>query len=173
MSSSDERRLTRLVDQASRGLDSLAALILFLLMVLTCSDVVGRYFFNAPIFGATEMTRLMMGVLIFLALPVIFRREDHIAVDLLDGLFQRRLVEIRQIVINGVTSVLLFGLAQRMWVLTNRAQEYGDMTEYLNIPLWPISGFMTGMIVLSALVTTTLTLAYVLRLFSPRVPTGV
>jgi hypothetical protein len=37
-----------------KGLGGLSALSLVVLMVLTCADVIGRYFFNAPITGALE-----------------------------------------------------------------------------------------------------------------------
>ena len=39
-------------------LGGIAAVILFALMLLTCVDVVGRYFLNMPIYGGFELTEV-------------------------------------------------------------------------------------------------------------------
>ena len=48
-----------------------AALVLFCLMVLTCIDVVGRYFFSMPVTGGFEMTEILLASLIFAGLPLV------------------------------------------------------------------------------------------------------
>src|SRR5699024_10106075 len=63
-----------------------SAIVLFLLMVLTCVDVVGRYFFSQPLIGATELTEISLSLVIFTAIPVITWRGGHIVVDLIDGI---------------------------------------------------------------------------------------
>ena len=70
-----------------RALQLFTAFILFALMVITLLDVVGRYFLNAPLAGAFELTRLAMGLLVFSALPLVTARERHIVVSLFDPLF--------------------------------------------------------------------------------------
>jgi len=133
------------VGWTNRLLEFVAALVLFLLMAMTCVDVVGRYFFNAPLDGATELTRLMMAVLVFAVLPVASWREQHVSVDLLDPLVPRRWVKPRQIVINLVAALALAGLSHRIWQLALRARDYGDTTEYLRIPLYPVVFFIALM----------------------------
>ena len=64
--------------------DGASSLVLFALMVMTCIDVIGRYFFNSPLDGATELTQLMMGLIVFAILPTVCYREEHVSVDLLD-----------------------------------------------------------------------------------------
>src|SRR5690625_3627836 len=66
-------------------LELLAAVALFLLMCLTCIDVVGRYFFSRPLIGATELTEIGLSFVIFAAMPVITWRGGHIVVDLIDS----------------------------------------------------------------------------------------
>lgn len=46
--------MTRVGLKATRGLEWLSGALLFTMMALTFCDVVGRYVFNAPIFGAAE-----------------------------------------------------------------------------------------------------------------------
>jgi TRAP-type C4-dicarboxylate transport system permease small subunit len=53
------------------------------LMMLTVVDVFLRYFFNAPITGATEISRLMMIIIVFPALGWAAIDRAHIRVDLI------------------------------------------------------------------------------------------
>ena len=41
-----------------------AALLLFSLILVTCVDVVGRYFFSAPLSGAFEITEILLAALV-------------------------------------------------------------------------------------------------------------
>ena len=119
-----------------------AATALFALMVMTFFDVILRSLFNDPVESATEMTRLFMAIVVFSSLPVISWRGEHIAVDLLDPLFSARLARVRDVVINVVCGVVLFWPALRVWQLADRARDYGDVTEYLNIPQFYIAYFI-------------------------------
>ncbi|RCV85674.1 TRAP transporter small permease subunit, partial [Vreelandella rituensis] len=47
------------------GLEGVAGATLFALMLLTTADVVGRYFFNAPILGTVELTQQMLAAVVF------------------------------------------------------------------------------------------------------------
>lgn len=127
------------------ALDALAAALLFALMLLTCADVGGRYFFNAPVNGATELTRLLMVGVIFAALPVVTRREDHVSVDLLDRWVPRGLIGLRQIAINALCALALAVICWRVWLLAGRHLRYGDRTEFLEIPVAPVVYFIALM----------------------------
>ena len=84
-----------------------ASVALFILMGLTFCDVLFRSLFNAPIEAATEITRLLMAVIVFSVLPLVSVQKKHIAVDLCDGLFQTLHLE-------------------RLWSLDNLACLAGD-----------------------------------------------
>ncbi len=135
----------RSVDWISRILEGAAALSLFSLMAMTCIDVVGRYFFNSPLDGATEITRLMMAVVVFSVLPVASWREEHISVDLLSNVFPKGLVNSRQAILSLIAAAALGGIAYRVWILAARAREYGDTTEFLGIPTYPIIYFISAL----------------------------
>ncbi|MBL6432492.1 MAG: TRAP transporter small permease subunit [Alphaproteobacteria bacterium] len=47
--------------------------------------MVARYWFNAPLSGAYELTEIFLASLIFLALPLTTARNRHVEVDLLDA----------------------------------------------------------------------------------------
>lgn len=113
------------------------------MMVMTCIDVFGREVLNAPLDGATELTQLMMGVIVFAVLPIVCLREEHITVDLLDRWFPRRAAPIRQIVLNFAAALMMAVVCWRVWIIGSFQMEYGDGTEFLEIPLGPISYFIS------------------------------
>lgn len=136
--------------------DGLSAFVLFALMVMTCIDVFGREILNTPLDGATELTQLMMGVIVFAVLPIVSLREDHVTVDLLDRWFPRRLAPPRQVILNLMASVMMAVVCWRVWVIGYFQMDYGDTTEFLEIPLGPISYFisvMSGFAAVALLVT--------------------
>jgi TRAP-type transport system small permease protein len=115
-------------------LQILSAITLFALMMVTCVDVVGRYVFNNPLTGSTELTEIAVGIIVFSVLPIISWRNDHIVVDLLDPLFPALAQFIRSIIINICISISLVYLGQRINVLGERSLSYDEVTEYLSIP---------------------------------------
>lgn len=80
-------------------LTSAAAALLAGMMAVTFADVIGRYFLNAPISGSDEIIGLMMGGVMFAALPRITRDEEHITVDLLEKLYRGRAKAVRRALI--------------------------------------------------------------------------
>ena len=110
-----------------------ASAALFLMMCMTFSDVVLRSSFDAPIEAATELTRILMAVVVFSSLPVCSGRGEHISVDLLDGYFSPFWARLRDGIISLLCGAILLWPAQRVTVLAQRAADYGDLTEYLQI----------------------------------------
>lgn len=122
---------------------AVAALAFFALMTLTFTDVVLRSAFNSPIEAATELTRILMAIVVFSALPETTWRGGHVTVDLLDGFFKgHRLSPLRDGMINLVCGALLLLPARRVVTLAERARDYGDATEYLNIPVFYVGWFV-------------------------------
>jgi TRAP-type C4-dicarboxylate transport system permease small subunit len=140
----DDTPRSRPLDILFRGAtEGLSALVLFALMVMTCIDVFGREVLNAPLDGATELTQLMLGVIVFAVLPVVSYRGDHVAVDLLDRWFPARLAKPRQVVLNLLMAGMMAAVCWRVWIIGALQADYGDATEFLRIPLGPISMFIS------------------------------
>ncbi|WP_127114684.1 TRAP transporter small permease [Shimia sediminis] len=143
-----------------------ASVALFILMVMTFCDVILRSIFNAPIEAATELTRILMAILVFAVLPVASARGDHIAVDLTDGFFARLgLSRLRDGIVYLASGIMLFWPIQRVWILAERARDYGDVTEYLAIPQFYVGWFIT---VFTALAAIAMIVVGLLHLFAPR-----
>ncbi len=119
-----------------------SAITLFAMMALTFADVFARYVVNSPVTGATELTEIMLAVVVFTAMPMMAFRNDHIVVDLTDKFFSPTMHKIRQSLIGLLFAVALFYLGSRIFVLAKRALRNGETTEYLEIPVGYVINFI-------------------------------
>lgn len=124
-----------------------AAVVLATLALLTVVDVGGRYLFNHPVRGAYEVVEILMGALIFTALPVITHNARHITIDLFDSLIPQWLVPMRSLFVHGISATALAVIAWQLWLLGADKAAYNDMTSFLRIPHAPI---IYGMSILAA-----------------------
>lgn len=145
----------------------LACVALFVLMVMTFSDVILRSSFDAPIEAATELTRILVAVMVFAVLPHISVNDGHIAVDLTDGFFARLgLARLRDGLMLILSGVMLSWPVSQVWKLAERTRDYGDVTEYLGLPQYLTMWFIAAGLTLSALA---MVIAGLLTLIAPRV----
>lgn len=160
-------RIVQSVRYASVLPTILASIALFILMAMTFCDVILRSVFSAPIEAATELTRILMAILVFSMLPIVSTSNGHIAVDLTDGFFNRmRLSRFRDIALHLICGVLMYWPVQRVWILAERARDYGDVSEYLSIPTYLIGWF----IALSGAITALAMIAKgLLKAFAPNI----
>jgi len=129
----------------------LAAGALFLLMILTFFDVVLRSAFNSPIEAATELTRICMAIIVFASLPIVSWRGEQIVVDLLDPFYSPWVARIRDVLVDLVCGLILLWPTWRVFALAQRAMDYGDTTEYLNIPQFYIGYFIATATLITAI----------------------
>ncbi len=134
------------------GADALAATTLLALSAVTVIDVVGRYVFNAPIGGADEMTVFLMAIGVYAVLPRISRREEHIAVDIVDLVCPRRWIGPRQMMLNALAAAFMAMVTWRMWIIATRLHEDSEVTMFLRLPKGPLAYFFTLMCAITALV---------------------
>lgn len=112
----------------------IGAAVLFGLMMVTCIDVAGRYVFNSPLVGATELTELGLAVLVFSAMPVVTWRGMQIVVDLLDHYLNSTLLKALSLFAALVMSTSLYFLAWRIFEMGERSMRRGIVTDFLGIP---------------------------------------
>jgi len=143
-------KLDWLAARAGQFIAWLAALVLLWLVGLTCVDVVGRYFFRAPVVGAVELVQLSMAGIIFLSLPLMFLKNDHVIVDLFHFKRDSWLAWAITLMLNLVMIGALYVLADRVWDYALRAIEDGDRTIYLHIPRYLTVSLITGSVCLSS-----------------------
>ena len=117
---------------------SLAAIIL-----LTCTDVSMRYFFNRPMAGTYDLVSLMGAVVAAFAMPYTMLMRGHVAVDL----FVRQLSRKKQLAVETVTHVVGIGLFLIMvwqcFALASDMKAAGEVTPTLLLPFYPVVYFMS------------------------------
>ncbi|MFN0163189.1 MAG: TRAP transporter small permease [Burkholderiales bacterium] len=146
--------------------DALAALMLLLLVLITVVDVVGRYLFRAPIGGADELTVFCMAIGIFAVFPRLTWREEHVSVDLIDMVYPKRWVALRQILMSLFAAAFMGVVTWRLWILATRLTGDGEVTMFLGLRKGPLAYFI---LVMCAAATLAL-LANVLRYARGRGP---
>lgn len=131
-------------------LEGLAALLLIALMSVTVVDVVGRYAFDAPLPGAFELTELLLGALVFAALPLVGRAGGHVEVDLLAGLLPARLSIALLWIAAAVSAAVLAFFAWRLHALGLQQAQDGARSISLHIPFAPLALFGAASCLLAA-----------------------
>ncbi len=121
------------------------SIVLFLMMALTFADVVGRYVFSAPITGALELTEFSMAIVIFLGLALLSTEEGHVTVDLFDSITPKGVKKAQTVIVNIASAVIMGVISWQLWVKAAETSVYGDMTEFLRMPLAPLIYFMSIM----------------------------
>ncbi|PKN28332.1 MAG: hypothetical protein CVU64_13840 [Deltaproteobacteria bacterium HGW-Deltaproteobacteria-21] len=121
----------------SRFMNAVACGVLGLMMLLTVSDVLLRYFLRRPILGATELTENMMACLAFLSLAWCAVERSHLKVDVVMIMFSSRV----QALFDSITSLLGLCLvaliAWRGFVEAVAVKELNIESSLLGIPASP------------------------------------
>jgi len=144
-------KLGRAVNVMVRLLGGFAAVLLFSMMMLTFVDVIGRYFLNTPIPGGFEVTEIMLASLTFAGLPLVTVTDEHVTVDLFDFLFPNFLMHYRDVVLTLACAVMMGVISYVLWIKAGEAIEYGDVTAILQIPMAPVTYFMSLMTAFTSL----------------------
>ena len=131
---------------ASAACGWVAGVALAAMMLLTVADVVLRALLNRPLRGTLEIVELLLACTFFLALPASFLRDDHIVVDVIDGLAARQVPRLRRFA--GALGVLLMALmAWQGWIAARDALLFNDVTSDLSLPrIWYWIPVLAGMI---------------------------
>ena len=131
---------------AASACGSLAAVSLAAMMLVTVADVVLRAAINRPIRGTLEIVELLLACSFLLALPATFLRDEHIVVDIVDGMAPRRVPLLRRIAAL-LGAVLRAVMAWQGWIAATDTLVFHDVTADLAIPrIWYWIPVLAGMI---------------------------
>ena len=134
------------------GLTYLCSLILFVMMLLTISDVALRYVFNAPLRGAYELTELSLAMLIYAGLPLVSLRNLHVTTDFLDQFLGPRGQKIAAVLINILCGLGLIGVSWVVWGKAVALSAAGDTTLVRGIVLAPFVYAISVMVFITAVI---------------------
>ncbi|WP_419660966.1 DctQ2: C4-TRAP dicarbooxylate transporter [Desulfosarcina variabilis str. Montpellier] len=126
----------------STYLSYIGNIALALMMLLTTADVLGRYFFNAPVLGAYEITEYLMLIMVFSFLALAQSQKAHINVDIV---FNRLPAWLQQICERFNHIVCLLVMILVTWKSAQRIAELkttGEASLLLKIPDYPFAIFL-------------------------------
>jgi TRAP-type transport system small permease protein len=126
--------------------------VLFLMMMVTAVDVIGRYVFNKPLAGGFEITEMLLAALIYCGLPLVSQRREHIVIDTFDPLMSLRVKRALDMLAEIVCSLTLGGIGYLIFRRAVRVAEYGDTTSVLKWPLAPVAYLMGTMILIACVI---------------------
>jgi TRAP-type C4-dicarboxylate transport system permease small subunit len=127
-----------------------AAAVMLFLMLLTCVDVVGRYFLNKPLTGGFELTEVLLASLIFAGLPLVTLRGDHITVDLFDPVTPDWLFRIQHALASLIGAACTGYLAWCLWLRAGALARAGETTAQLQFKLAWLTYAMAVLMALTA-----------------------
>ena len=140
-------RLTIILKVLTKPLSHAGAAVLFMMMLLTTCDVVGRYVFNSPIMGTFELTEFLMVCLVFCSLAYAQSQDGHIAVDILVSRFPKFVQSIIKIANDLLTLMVLILIT---WMSIERGFEMKANNECSGTLLIPVYPFVFAVAVGSA-----------------------
>lgn len=130
----------QLIDKASTITGWLAGAAVIVMMVHVCTDVIGKFAFNAPVPGTiTIVTQYYMPLLTFLPLAWVHRARGHIAVEVATRHFSRPLQHhLHYAAI--LLGILIFGLlafTTLQEALQKQAINTFTMEQRVRVVTWP------------------------------------
>jgi TRAP-type C4-dicarboxylate transport system permease small subunit len=115
----------------------ISGLAIFALMLVGVVHVLGRKFFDMPVFGYIDIVEIMMAFMVFLAISYTERLGGHIRMELFVGMLRGRWLAVFELV-GVVLGLAMIGIVLvYSWDHAMRAYHLGDSTIDAQIPLWP------------------------------------
>ena len=128
-------RVLRAADRAAAALAMAGVGALMIAIVLVMADIAARRSIGVSVKGTIDLTQLAQMACAFLALPYVFLREGHIAVDFVTGSLPVRL----RILVHLGAALLTFALMLAVtWFSFGQAAiqiRQGDSSVTLGIPI--------------------------------------
>ncbi len=122
-----------------RALAIAAAVLIALMIAVTCIDVIGRYLLNRPFGGAYELTQMLLAALVFTALPLTTADGGHVEVDLALHLFPRKVQKLMGWLAGYVSAAALIFFAWRLVLIGLTQIDEGTSSPSLSLPMAPLA----------------------------------
>ena len=133
------KALFKVIDAISEKTGKVISLLIFLMMVITTIEVVGRYVFNHPTVWVWPINRQLFGVFILFAGIYTMSKGDHIRVEILYDHFPPKMKLIARWIAMGAFLCFMVALVlqgSRMGWNSLMARE--KLTGAFPIPLYPL-----------------------------------
>lgn len=129
---------TNLIDRITKTISKPASLLVFVMMVFTSTEVIGRYVFNHPTIWAWPLNRQIFGVFILVAGTFTMFKGEHIRIEILYDHFPSKMKLIARWTALACF-VLFMGVLvwQGSWMGWNSLMMGEKLAGAFRIPLYP------------------------------------
>ncbi len=136
----DDSRLSR-ADRLFLKLETLLNLVggvvIFLLVFLATTNILGRWLFTMPVSGYIDWVEQAMAFFAFLGIAYTQREGGHIRMDIVVGHLRGRWLWLSELIsvllMLAITLILIYG----SYLHFLRAYQIGDSSLDINLPTWP------------------------------------
>ncbi|HEY7231786.1 MAG TPA: TRAP transporter small permease [Pseudolabrys sp.] len=125
-------RVTRIVALYCGGV------VLAALMTVIIVDVTGRYLLNWPLFGALDLSTVLLVLVVACAIGYGGRTGAHVTADMVSTLVGPRFEFYSGVAVKIVATAIVSVWSWRLFVTGNVARRLGESTQLLNIPYEPV-----------------------------------
>ena len=142
--------LKNIINIFNKILITSCVLFLSTLVIITVIDVFGRYLLGLPLPGASEITEIILAVLVYIGLPYICRDEGHVSVSIISSNLRYSLARVHSIIINTSISIILLIIGLQLIEYGINLNSYNDITTFLEIPKAPIAFILAFLTLLAS-----------------------
>jgi len=125
-------RVTRIVALYCGGV------VLAALMTVIIVDVTGRYLLNWPLFGALDLSTVLLVLVVACAIGYGGRTGAHVTADMVSTLVGPRFEFYSGVAVKIAATAIVSVWSWRLFVTGNVARRLGESTQLLNIPFEPV-----------------------------------
>ena len=129
---------SNLITRITEAISKPASLLVFIMMLITSTEVIGRYVFNHPTSWAWPLNRQIFGVFILVAGAYAMSKREHIRIEILYDHFPPKI----QRVARGIalaSFVIFMGVLvwQASWMGWNSLMNNEKLAGAFRMPLYP------------------------------------
>ncbi len=136
----------------SQTLTGVGALALLVMTMWTVVDVITRYALSKPLRGSIDLVEVTLVLVVFMALPECFRRDEQVTVDVIDHMAGDSTVSVLKL-LAAFANLLFLGLLGYTGIRPMLdAWNFGDRKPDLPIPIFTLLGAIEVAIMVSLVV---------------------
>lgn len=130
-------RLDRWYVTLERWLTLVGGVVIFLLVFLAVTNILGRWLFSSPVDGYIDWVEQAIAFFAFLGISFTQRVGGHIRMDIIIGALHGRVLWFAELVTTFMMLLLTLVLIYGSYLHFERAFRIGDTSFDINLPTWP------------------------------------
>ena len=129
-------RFRRAIYTTSSILMYVSAGLLFVMLLLSTADVLGRYFFNRPLSGSQEISEILLPGVVLLGWAYAQRQKVHVSVDILFNRFRPRFKAIVAFLTTCLALAIAILVIWQGMLLSISYFNMGRLIRNINVPIF-------------------------------------